>query len=479
MPCTTLLVGKNASYDGSTIIARNEDSPAGVYCPKKFTVVQPVDQPRKYKSVISKVEIDLPDNPLRYTAMPNAVNDEGIWAASGINSLNVSMTATETITSNPRVLGSDPLVSSGIGEEDIVTITLPYIKSAKEGVKRLGELLKKYGTYEKNGIAFQDEKEIWWFETIGGHHFIARRVPDDAYVLIANQLGIDYFDFVDAYSLEENFICSKDLIDFIEDNHLNLDTDGVLLKENRHFDIRSAFGSKDDADRYYNTPRVWYAMRYFNPSETSYSPTDFNLPFINKAQKKITIEDIKEVLSSCYEDTEFNPYLKKGDLQFRGKFRPIGINRNNFLSINQIRPYIDKEYQCIEWIAMGSNRFNTILPFYTNVNSVPKYLENVSGDCKTDNFYWVNRLIGALSDASYDTSKAEIERYTLNTISLSHQMIKEADLKAKQQENISKYLESINQQIADMGEKLSQVLLNKVIKNASDIMKNSFSRSDA
>ena len=127
MPCTTLLVGKNASYDGSTIIARNEDSPAGVYCPKKFTVVQPVDQPRKYKSVISKVEIDLPDNPLRYTAMPNAVNDEGIWAASGINSLNVSMTATETITSNPRVLGSDPLVSSGIGEEDIVTITLPYI----------------------------------------------------------------------------------------------------------------------------------------------------------------------------------------------------------------------------------------------------------------------------------------------------------------------------------------------------------------
>ena len=28
MACTTILVGKNASYDGSTIIARNEDSPA-------------------------------------------------------------------------------------------------------------------------------------------------------------------------------------------------------------------------------------------------------------------------------------------------------------------------------------------------------------------------------------------------------------------------------------------------------------------
>ncbi|WP_430392715.1 C69 family dipeptidase, partial [Collinsella aerofaciens] len=29
MPCTTILVGKNASYDGSTLVARNEDSSNG------------------------------------------------------------------------------------------------------------------------------------------------------------------------------------------------------------------------------------------------------------------------------------------------------------------------------------------------------------------------------------------------------------------------------------------------------------------
>ena len=39
MACTTILVGKAASFDGSTIIARNEDSPSGVFCPKNFTVV--------------------------------------------------------------------------------------------------------------------------------------------------------------------------------------------------------------------------------------------------------------------------------------------------------------------------------------------------------------------------------------------------------------------------------------------------------
>ena len=214
MACTTILVGKNASYDGSTMIARNDDSGAGHYMPKKFLVVHPEERQKVYRSVISHVEIELPDNPLRCTSMPNAVDGEGIWAASGVNAKNVAMTATETITSNPRVLGADPLVvyepakdgkeekAGGIGEEDIVYIVLPYITSAREGVKRLGSLLETYGTYEMNGIAFQDKDEIWWLETIGGHHWIARRVPDDVYVVMPNQFGMDEFDLEDAYGVQ-------------------------------------------------------------------------------------------------------------------------------------------------------------------------------------------------------------------------------------------------------------------------------------
>lgn len=100
--------------------------------------------------------------------MPNALAGEGIWAAAGVNAANVAMTATETITSNERVLGADPLVhflpadaspdgiekSGGIGEEDFVTLVLPYITSAREGVLRLGSLLEQFGTYEMNGVAF-------------------------------------------------------------------------------------------------------------------------------------------------------------------------------------------------------------------------------------------------------------------------------------------------------------------------------------
>ena len=44
MPCTTILVGKKASYDGSTIIARNDD---GLFDTKKITVMLPEKQPKE------------------------------------------------------------------------------------------------------------------------------------------------------------------------------------------------------------------------------------------------------------------------------------------------------------------------------------------------------------------------------------------------------------------------------------------------
>ena len=151
-----------------------------------------------------------------------------------------------------------PEVSGGIGEEDIVYLVLPYIHTAREGVLRLGKLLEKYGTYEMNGIAFQDVHEIWWLETIGGHHWIAKRVPDDAYVVMPNQLGSDQFDLEDALGAKKNHLCSADLDNFIENNHLDLSWNGVL-------NPRDAFGSHDDSDHVYNTPRAWFMLRYLNP----------------------------------------------------------------------------------------------------------------------------------------------------------------------------------------------------------------------
>ena len=99
MPCTTILVGKNASYDGSTLVARNEDSSNGVFEPKRMRVVHPDEQPRVYTSVLSHLTVELPNNPMRYTSVPDVVPGHGIWAEAGFNELNVGMSATETRSS--------------------------------------------------------------------------------------------------------------------------------------------------------------------------------------------------------------------------------------------------------------------------------------------------------------------------------------------------------------------------------------------
>ncbi|MBR2551421.1 MAG: C69 family dipeptidase [Erysipelotrichaceae bacterium] len=493
MPCTTVLAGKKATYDGSTFAARNEDSPSGMFGAKKFIVVEPKDQPEIYHSVISHVTIPLPKKAYRYTAMPNADPSEGIWAAAGVNELNVAMTATETITSNERVLSGDPLVVykaakdgqdeviGGIGEEDLVSITLPYIKSARDGVKRLGSLLEKYGTYEMNGIAFQDGDEVWWLETIGGHHWIAKRVPDEAYVVMPNQLGIDDFDLEDAFGEQKEHMCSADLREFISTNHLDLNLDGA-------FNPRYAFGSHSDSDHVYNTPRAWAIERYFNPRtidwdspDPEYTPESNDLPWCLLPERKITVEDIKYVLSNHYQGTKYDPYLRHGDTSESGKYRVIGINRNNFLSLTQIRSDVPKEIAAIEWVCFGSNPFNAFVPFFTQVNSTPEYFANTTTRPTTENFYWANRYLGALADSHYPQCISHIERYQNKVQTTGHALIKKYEkeiVKAKRAEKTS-LAEKANQEIADRVKEMTYDTLDKVLATASNLMKNAFSRSDA
>ena len=488
MPCTTILVGKNASYDGSTLMARNEDCGPGRFMPKKFVVVKPEDQPRHYQSVLSKVQIDLPDTPMRYTAMPNAVDGEGVWGEAGINESSVAMSETETITSNPRVLGADPLVPGGIGEEDMLTIVLPYIHTAREGVMRLGQLLDQYGTYEMNGIGFQDVNEIWWFESIGGHHWMARRVPDDAYVVGPNQQGIDTFDFVDAYGEGRDHLCHPDLLHFVKENHLDLSMDAVDPMNQTCFDARGAFGSRSDADHCYNTPRAWFMLRYLNPTtcdwdgpHADYTPESDNLPWCMVPERKITVEDVKYVLSSYYQGTEYNPYARHGDPSRRGMYRPIGINRNNFVAITQLRPYMPKELMGIEWIAVASNAFNAAAPFYANVETTPAYLAATDGKVTTDSFYWASRLVAALADAHYPECIAHVERYQLKLPTQAHALLKKFDQAylAHPAKNAQAYLADCNQQLADLTRALTDELLSNVLHSASCQMTNAFARSDA
>ena len=235
--CTMFLAGKKATLDGSTIVCREEDY-SNAFDPQRFVFVKPADQPRHYESKSTSFKIDLPDDPVGYTSTPDADSSAGVFAAAGINQHNVSMTGTLTITTNSRIRGIDPFnTTDGIGEEDLVTLVLPYIKTAREGVARLGHLLEKYGTYEANALAFGDQNEVWYMETFGGHHWAAVRIPDDAFMIAPNRQTIADFDFA-----SDQTACSPDLKELIDRNQLNPALDG-------HYNLRQIFGSQTVTDR--------------------------------------------------------------------------------------------------------------------------------------------------------------------------------------------------------------------------------------
>ena len=486
MGCTTLLVGKNASNDRSTMIARTDD---GHFDVKKLIVVNPKEQKKKYRSVKSHVEIELPEHPLRYTCCPTVDSKFGIWPASGINEANVGMSATETITSNPRVLAADPMVTlkkaktrgeketpGGIGEEDLVTIVLPYIRTAREGVLRLGALLEKYGTYESNGIAFNDENEVWWLETIGGHHWMARRVPDDRVVIHPNQFGMDAFDLEDAFGAKEAHLCSADLREFIRDNHLDLNQGDVM-------NPRNIFGSRTDMDHVYNTPRAWLMGRYLAPDsyrwegpQADFGPESDNIPWSFVPDRKVSVEDVKYVLSAHYQGTPYDPYLDR-DTGNRGRYRSIGINRTGVTVLCQIRSEGPEAIRGLEWICFGSTTFSAMLPVYPCVSKIPAYLSRVASETSTENFYWGSRLIGALADAHYAACIQQIERYQEAVATRGRQLILEYDRKIAETGDLSLAAEA-NEKLCEMAKEETTDALTKVLAEASERMKNGYNLAD-
>ncbi|WP_169275185.1 C69 family dipeptidase [Bifidobacterium moraviense] len=516
MSCTTILIGKAASYDGSTIVARNDDSGHGKYDPKRFVAVRPEDQPRRYVSEISHAVKDLPDDPCLYSIVPNALPGRGILAEAGASVRNVAMSATETIAVNERVLAADPMVAlvpavgepgeegyrpeqpGGIGEEDFITLVLPYVHTAREGVERLGALLERYGTYEANGIAISDVDEIWYVETIGGHHWIARRVPDDCYAAIPNQLGLDDFDLEDALGDQKEHMCSADMREFIETNHLDVSMDADP-RHLSHLNPRALFGTRTDKDHIYNTPRAWYMQRYLNPSDdwdspnARYTPISDDIPWCRRPENKVSIEDVDFLMSSHFEGTPYDPYGTRGTEETRRRYRPIGINRNGQLVALQIRPYAPEGNRSVMWISYGSNPFTSLAPFYANVTSTPDYLANTTGEVTTDSFYWTNRIIAALADPHYQANRNDIEHYREDVLSFGHRLVAATDAavdsaradasvnnitRSEEPYVVSNDLADANQAMADYLRARTQQLLGSVLYTSSNLMRNAFSMSD-
>ncbi|MCH5462563.1 C69 family dipeptidase [Lactobacillus sp. LC28-10] len=461
--CTSVLVGKNASIDGSVMIARNDDTFLPL-TPQRFYMHQPTENKGKIlRSTQNGFEAPLPDNAVRYQATPNVeVEKVGLYEESGINAYNVAMSATESVYGNPNALAYDPLVADGMAEDTMQTMVLPVITSARNGVKVLGDLVKQYGSPEGNGVLFADKDEAWYMEIVTGHHWVAQRIPDDAFVITANQVAIQSVDFDDP----DNFMYSEGIQDFVTEHHLNPDQSG--------WNFRHIFGTSTEKDRHYNTPRVWYGQRYLMP-DVEQSPTSSELPFICHAKRKISVADISFILGSHYNETDYDP-LGNGPADLKTKFRPISMNRTQNSHVLQLRNNVPEAQSAIMWLCFGVPAFSPYVPFFANATDTDPSYVNTPVHADQESAYWMYRKLSVLVESRYSEFVQDDRDYlTASQELFMRHLAKTDEVAAKLTgEELTTYLTQQNYLIVSEMKSRTTKLMNDLFEHGLELSKLTF-----
>ena len=383
--CTTIIIGKEQTADGSMIVSRSEDWDAMEA--KNYEIFEATDNgPREFVAKDSPFRCELPEKALGYSAL-SPYNLHGHWGSAGFNTAGVGMSATESIFSSDEILKHDPLVENGVAENSVFNITLPYVHTAREGVERLGMLIEKYGIAEGFGIGFVDSKEIWYLETACGHRWLACRMPKDKYFVTGNQSRFRTYDPND----KENYLASADLIEFAEKHGLYNPAQGA-------FDFHEAYARDVELDTTYNYPRVWGLQQFFSPSIKN-DVTKNTFPVFAKPEEKITLTKLRTAFRFHYDNTDHDPYLHSNPKE---PYRPVSIFRTTQTHLLQVRPELPQAIGCVNYVAMGMADLGVFLPLYQGITSYPEAYTKGTDESSADSAYWKFRKIMVLGMTNYN-----------------------------------------------------------------------------
>ena len=440
--CTTIIIGQEQTADGSMIVARSEDWDAMEA--KNYEIFEGTDNgPREFVAKDSPFRCELPEKALGYSAL-SPYNLHGHWGSAGFNTAGVGMSATESIFSSDEVLKHDPLVENGVAENSVFNITLPYVRTAREGVERLGMLIEKYGIAEGFGIGFVDSKEIWYLETACGHRWLACRMPKDQYFVTGNQSRFRTYDPND----KENYLASADLIEFAEKHGLYNPAQGA-------FDFHEAYARDIKLDTTYNYPRVWGLQQLFSP-EIKNDVTKNTFPVFAKAAHKVTLTELRTAFRFHYDNTEHDPYLNSNPKE---PYRPVSIFRTTQTHLLQVRPELPQAIGCVNYVAMGMADLGVFLPLYQGITSYPEAYTKGNGESSDDSAYWKFRKIMVLGMTNYNKYAPVIKEAYANF---------EAETDQRQREMEEEYLRIYKTQPLH-AQDLLQAFSDKILNSALDL----------
>lgn len=312
--CTSFLVGKNASADGSAFITYNQDD-YGMFGRLHYL---PAAQHAKgemrkiYDGDTNHYHGEIAEAPYTYAVM------------GYINEHQVGITET---TFGGRSELEDP--KGIIDYVSLMTIALQRSKTAREAIRVMTSLVQEYG-YASEGESFSiaDPNEVWILEMIGkgpkekGAVWVAIRIPDDCIACHANQSRIHQFNMKD----KKNVMYAKDVITFARKK-------GYFTGKDADFSFADAYAPADFSAIRFCETRVWsFYNKWVNGMEQYLDYVDGKhigqakpMPLYFKPKQKLSLQDVMSSMRDHYEDTPFDITKDVGAGPYEAPYRPTPL----------------------------------------------------------------------------------------------------------------------------------------------------------
>ncbi|MGE5398003.1 MAG: dipeptidase [Chitinophagales bacterium] len=414
--CTSLLVTKEASSDGSTLITYAADS---------HTLYGSLSYIPATKNLPGTM-IDIFDwESGKYLGKIPQARDT-YQVVGNINEFQVAIGET-TFGGRPELVDPEGVIDYG----SLIRITLQRSKTAREAVQIMGRLTEQYG-YASTGESFSisDPKEAWIMEMIGkgpknkGAVWVALRIPDGYVSAYANQSRITTLPLNDPL----NCLYSKDVITFAKEK-------GYFKGEDKDFSFQAAYDPLDFEGLRLCDARVWSLFRRISPSlniSPEFIKGDKNaapLPIWIKPDRKLSARDAMELMRDHYEGTELDmtkdigagpfalPYRwspktweYNGDVYFHE--RAISTQQTGFSVVAQSRAWLPDPIGGILWFGVDDTYSTVYVPIYCSVNKVPEAFSDGSGSFNKfswESAFWVFNAVSNLAYSRYSDIIPEIQ----------------------------------------------------------------------
>lgn len=453
LACTSVYIGQDLTKTGSIYYGRSEDIGA-LY--NKIFEVRPAADHEEGDMFEDEYGFSMPypSHTLQYTMVrdPIAYGDTTVdpvtgeilieaFAEAGINEMGVSVCATVSTGYNEILTEVDPPVDGGLFELSLATVVLQGSTSAKGGVDLLVNILDTCGAgddYECfNSVLIGDGQEVWHFQGLSGHQYVAVKLPADKISINPNILMVGEVDVSDT----ENVIASEDLISlplehgFLVSSQYDPETYDAETDTITKINIRETYGTDDGRGQY---TRYWQGINYFNPqlAETldieaggmlhsaDADPAGPIYYFYDPAEDKageITTFDALRFLAYRGEGTDYDSNQNR-------RIYSIGNESQAECHIFELRPSIsDPQLATVEWLAMDRAEYGVYLPYYcaliTETSELyqseytksrgmsPMDIYNLEDSPANDSMFWVFSLLNALCDDNRANYGAKVQEF--------------------------------------------------------------------